>query len=442
MSLLPRRLLLALSAAASVALVAGCTSGTESGSGSSHDEGGSAAATATSLTTSSAAPVVSPAEAELTPVVGTVTTEPAPVMGSDGNVYLAYELSIVNAAGAPVVIKGVRVRDADTGEVVQERSGAALLSTFKATGAGAATTAPTEATLNGGQHGFIWLSPSFDPTQAVPHALVHELELSYANPPNALIAPSSTETIAPTPVRSKPAPAIAPPLQGDNWFDGNGCCDEVTPHRGAANPVDGQFYFAERFGVDWVQLDAQGRLLVGDPTSLSSYPYYGAPITAVADGEIVAVHDGEVTQTPGSSPAVGSLQVTQYGGNYVVQRFTQGGEIYYAFYAHLEPGSMDALQVGQQVATGGAIGKLGNTGNTDSPHLHFHVMDGPDPLASNGLPYRFSSFQLVGRATGDDALLPLFTGGALTLAPGAASGPRTDDLPLYLDLVDFPAPTG
>lgn len=440
MSLLPRRLVVAVSATAAIALVASCSSGAgaESGSGTGH-EGGSSSAAAPEPSTP-AAPVEPVAPAELTPVVGTVTTEPAPVMGSDGNVYLAYELSVVNAASAPVVIEGVRVRDADTGEVVQERSGAELLSTFRATGAGAPTTAPTGATLNGGQHGFIWLSPAFDPTQAVPRALVHELELSYANPPNPLILARSTETIAPTPVRSKPAPVIAPPLQGDNWFDGNGCCDEVTPHRGAANPVDGQFYFAERFAIDWVQLDAQNRLFVGDPTSLSSYPYYGAPVTAVTDGEIVDVHDGEVTQTPGASPAVGSLQVTQYGGNYVVQRFVQGGEIYYAFYAHLEPGSMDALQVGQQVATGDPIGKLGNTGNTDSPHLHFHVMDGPDPLASDGLPYRFTSFELVGRAGGDDALPPLFTGGALTLEPGSPSGTRTDDLPLYLDLVDFPAP--
>jgi hypothetical protein len=39
------------------------------------------------------------------------------------------------------------------------------------------------------------------------------------------------------------------------------------------------------------------------------------------------------------------------------------------------------------------LGLLGNSGNTDAPHLHFHVMDGPAPLASNGLPYEFASFE-------------------------------------------------
>ena len=48
---------------------------------------------------------------------------------------------------------------------------------------------------------------------------------------------------------------------------------------------------------------------------------------------------------------------------------------------------------------GQALGLLGNSGNTDAPHLHFHVMDGPRPLSSNGLPYRFSRFTVEGTLT-------------------------------------------
>ena len=50
-----------------------------------------------------------------------------------------------------------------------------------------------------------------------------------------------------------------------------------------------------------------------------------------------------------------------------------------------------------ELTTGQVIGALGNTGNTDAPHLHFHVMSTPDPLASNGLPFVFSSFKLDSR---------------------------------------------
>ena len=85
------------------------------------------------------------------------------------------------------------------------------------------------------------------------------------------------------------------------------------------------------------------------------------------------------------------------------------------------------------------MGELGNSGNTDSPHLHFHVMDGPDPLASDGLPFQFDRQDWVGRATGDDAIDPLFRGEALALAADGQRGERTDAMPLYLDVVDLTA---
>ena len=66
-------------------------------------------------------------------------------------------------------------------------------------------------------------------------------------------------------------------------------------------------------------------------------------------------------------------------------------------------------------------------------------MDGPDPLASDGLPYQSDSLQLVGEASGDDAIDPLFKGQPLALAPGGQSGGRTDEMPLSLDLVNLTA---
>ena len=44
-----------------------------------------------------------------------------------------------------------------------------------------------------------------------------------------------------------------------------------------------------------------------------------------------------------------------------------------------------------------------NSGNSMAPHLHFHVMDGPLLLASNGLPYVVDSFAVTGRSAGTDA---------------------------------------
>ncbi|PRC56630.1 peptidase M23, partial [Mycobacterium sp. ITM-2017-0098] len=85
-------------------------------------------------------------------------------------------------------------------------------------------------------------------------------------------------------------------------------------------------------------------------------------------------------QVPGTAPT--GLTLEQYGGNHIVQDLGNGN---YAFYAHLQTGSV-TVTPGDQLTTGQAIGKLGNSGNTDAPHLHFHIMSTPDPLRSDGLP--------------------------------------------------------
>ena len=435
-------------------LIAGCTgqstssdsssaapttasSASGSGSASPTNSSSSARATATSVTTSGNAPAES-VPAEVTPVLASVNTEPVPVTGSDGKVYLAYELYLTNIVSTPVTVDSVQALDADSGAALQTYSGADLVSHTRVVGTAPTSSPATSVVLGGGQLGIVWLDPSVAGESELPTSLVHQVKLTFATAPSPLIPVELTESVGTTAVRATPAPTIKPPLEGSNWFDGNGCCDEITPHRGASNPINGQFSFAERFAIDWVQLTPELTLTTGDPTELSSYAYYGAPIRAVADGEIVAVSDELQDQVPGANPPEGSLTLDQYGGNYVVQRFEQNGQSYYAFYAHLKPGTAKAaVTVGQTVSAGDLLGELGNSGNTDSPHLHFHVMDGPDPLASDGLPYQFDSMQLAGQASGDDAIAPLLKGQPLSLAPDGQSGERTDEMPLYLDMVNL-----
>ena len=113
-----------------------------------------------------------------------------------------------------------------------------------------------------------------------------------------------------------------------------------------------------------------------------SYPYFGADIHAVADGPVVGMLEGLPEQIPGKSPT--GLRLEEYGGNHIVQDIGNGN---YAFYAHLKTGSVK-VKVGDQLSTGQVIAALGNTGNSDAPHLHFHVMSTPDPLRSDGLAVR------------------------------------------------------
>jgi murein DD-endopeptidase MepM/ murein hydrolase activator NlpD len=85
--------------------------------------------------------------------------------------------------------------------------------------------------------------------------------------------------------------------------------------------------------------------------------------------------------------AKGALQAA---GNYIVLEHNAGE---YSFYAHLMPGSL-RVYGGEPVKRGQPLARLGHSGNSTEPHLHFHVIDGPDPLLSAGIPVRFRNISL------------------------------------------------
>jgi len=61
-------------------------------------------------------------------------------------------------------------------------------------------------------------------------------------------------------------------------------------------------------------------------------------------------------------------------------------------YGHLKPGTIPAsIRKGTALRTGDLIGRLGNSGNSDAPHLHFQVMNSPSFLDATGLPFVFDS---------------------------------------------------
>lgn len=387
---------------------------------------------ATSATTTSVTPAAEPAQdvrpPAVTPVLARSVADPIPVPATDGRVHLAYELVLTNVLSQNVTLTSLAVMDGD--RPLLTLAGDDLAYWTRVLG----TTTPTTR-LGPGQSAAVWLDVAVDrppggSPAALPGELTHAIGVSIANPNPPLFPQAMTENVAPVRVQSREPVQIAPPLTGPSWLDGDSCCD-MSAHRMALNPIDGQLWAAERFAIDYIQLDPTGRMFTGDGSQLESYPYFGADIHAVADGPVVAVVDGLPEQVPGV--AARGLPLDQYAGNHIVQDLGNGN---YALYAHLQTGSI-RVKPGDRLGTGQVIALLGNTGNSDAPHLHFHVMNGPDPLRADGLPFVFSSFRLDSRLDATDGIDALMAGRPAPLQPGVVAREETAVSPLDLDVMTY-----
>jgi murein DD-endopeptidase MepM/ murein hydrolase activator NlpD len=173
---------------------------------------------------------------------------------------------------------------------------------------------------------------------------------------------------------------------------------------GASFHTGHRWAIPEEFAFDIAKLGGDGLSHKGDGTRFEDYYAYGADILAAAGGRVVGVandqsEDPATMQRPDESQQAyfARLQKDQAGrlakgmtavtGNYVM---IDHGKNEYSLYAHLQPGSV-RVRVGDQLKSGDVIGKLGSSGNSTEPHLHFHVCDSDDPLMSAGIPVNFGN---------------------------------------------------
>ena len=284
-------------------------------------------------TPNGAASVPSVAPDQLTPLAGSVLARPSTVTGADGLEHVAYGFMLTNPLSLLVTLEKVEILDPSKGAVLATIEGDAILSVLTLFG-----TEPG-ATFRGGQAGVLILDATAKRPRDVPRSLVHRVTVSLETAPGVPFEDpdgvlATTFKIGPVQVGDEQPVVIAPPLRGEGWWDAVGCCVR-SAHRGAILAVNGGFHAPERYAIDAVQLDDEGRYFVGPVDQLSSYPFFGAPIHAVADGKVVNLLDGLPEQVPGS-PAVGVTGATA-GGNFIVQDIGGGR---FAFYAHLQAGSL------------------------------------------------------------------------------------------------------
>jgi len=328
---------------------------------------------------------------KMTPVLLAIQDAPVPFIGSDERFHLVYELWMTNFSSADVTVEKVEVLG--DGDVIQSLDAAAIAGRLQAAGQRESVD-KSGGKLAGSAQALLFLHVTLAPGAAAPAGLSHRVTIhANAAPPGQQEITESGGEVA---VKHRPVASIGPPLRGEGYVSADSCCD-ASRHTRAALPVNGRVWVAQRYAVDWEQLDAQGHIRKEPQERLESYTIFGKPVLAVADAVVVAVTDGLPEQTPGKYPT--NIPLDEADGNSVILDL---GEQRYAMYAHMQPGSIK-VRTGENVKLGQVIGLVGNTGNSFAPHLHFQVMDRMSSLASNGLPYEMWSFQITGKTPGTKA---------------------------------------
>jgi murein DD-endopeptidase MepM/ murein hydrolase activator NlpD len=205
------------------------------------------------------------------------------------------------------------------------------------------------------------------------------------------------EVTATLPIQSAVAKtAFRFPLSGA-WFAAVG----PTMHTGHRWAVP------EEFGYDIARLGEGDLSHRGSGTQFSDYYAYGAAVLAAADGIVTAAVNDQpenpaaLRRPDETAEAYGArvqeIQMSLLGkgasgiaGNYVMINHGNGE---HSLYAHMQPGSV-RVRAGEKVAAGAQLGKLGSSGNSTEPHLHFQVCDAPDPMACAGIPVQFQNISL------------------------------------------------
>lgn len=305
---------------------------------------------------------------------------PTPVM-VEGRVQLRYELHLTNFTDAPLSPRALEVLDGASGFPVARFDGDGLAS--RTALVGPADEAQLRGKVPAGRRAVVFVELDL-PADAVPASLGHRLAYATEGGGEATI-PGPRQAID-----RAPAPVLGPPLRGGPWV---AIHDASWPrgHRRVFYAVAGRARLPGRYAIDFVRVDARGRIARGAADLVRNALGYGAEAIAVADATVAAVRDD--APEPERVSANGRHPIADASGNHVVLDLGDGR---YAFYEHLRPGSV-RVAAGERVRRGQALGELGFTGDSTGPHLHFHVADGPDPLAAEGRPFVFDRFRALGR---------------------------------------------
>ncbi len=150
-----------------------------------------------------------------------------------------------------------------------------------------------------------------------------------------------------------------------------------------------------RYGYDFMVVDSSGATHHGDGYRARDWVGYGAEVFATGAGTVASVandipdnvFNGRTVQHP---TGLGDRDPDGLGNHVVIDH----GNGEYSALVHLQPGSV-RVRKGDHVTQGELLGRVGFSGDTFIPHLHYQIMNTAADSTGEGLPSYFRSFYRI-----------------------------------------------
>ncbi|MGA2533452.1 MAG: M23 family metallopeptidase [Candidatus Aminicenantales bacterium] len=319
------------------------------------------------------------------PLVYEVVFPPSPVKG-EGETHLFYELHMTSFLKGALSLSSIEVLG-DGKNLIKTYQGDKLSECLVRPGK--PLDMKDKSILEGGTRAVLFIMLSFGESAEVPDFLTHRVTVAYSRSSGEKVVMQGQG--AQVSILRKAPLMIGPPVRSGVWLAGNCPGDGPVGHRLSMQAWNSRLVVNERYAIDFMKFNNDYRLVHGESSSNSHWYSYGEEVIAVADGVISDIKEGIIENTPLGKYAVpNSLEYA--AGNCVILNIAQG---VYAVYAHLKPKSL-RVKIGDKVQKGQGLGLIGNSGISDAPHLHFHIIDANSVFGGEGLPYVFEQFELLG----------------------------------------------
>lgn len=311
-----------------------------------------------------------------------VVTQVIPFKSTDGIYNIAYHIKLSNFQLEGLELIKAEILNNDDQSILRTYADSTLAANFKA----ASDPLPTQQELYDGTEKLpnpyllVWLR--VDPSK-IPSTILHRMTFKETS---GSLRQITVENI--TSVSNTSPIVIASPVKGEYWYVQGTTTDDPAHFAGIAS-LKGHTTCDGLFAVDMLLFNSAGQYFANTGMQNEDHFCYGQDLYAVADGIVVTARD-IYQDTPVGQLEHPNMLYEHYCGNEVVIDIGNGN---FADYTHLKPGSVN-VKVGDVVKKGDIVAKIGNSGASSGPHLHFEICCSNPPWHTYGVPYVIDKFVL------------------------------------------------